>query len=83
MLKNFFSGQLILIFTIRRLGEAAMDIISGVARPVNIMALQPENGKTLFALSSIQWGALNDAAKNRDRYKMSMYGNLLLKYHSL
>ena len=60
-----------------------MDIISGVARPVNLMALQPESGKTLFALSSIQWGALNDATRNRDRYKkykVSMYGNWLFKY---
>lgn len=48
-----------------------MDIISGEALPVNLMALQPENGNTLFALSTIQWGALNDAAKNRDRYARS------------
>ena len=61
-------AQIILsYFTFRRLGEATMDVISGEAVPVSLMALQPENGKTLYALSSIQWGALNDAEENRDR----------------
>ena len=45
-----------------------MNIISGAAVPVNLMMLQPENGRTLYSLSSVEWGALNDAAENRDRY---------------
>lgn len=45
-----------------------MDIISGVAVPVNLMMLQPENGRTLYAMSGVEWGALNDAMENRDRY---------------
>ena len=53
--------------TCRRLGEATLDIISGDSVPVNLMALQPESGKTLYAMSGLQWGALNDAAENRDR----------------
>lgn len=62
--------SLILYFmcTFRCLGEATMNIISGVAAPVNLMVLQPENGKTLYALSGVEWGALNDATENRDRY---------------
>ena len=52
----------------RRLGEATMNIVSGTAVPVNLMTLQPENGRTLYALSGVEWGALNDAAENRDRY---------------
>ena len=44
-----------------------MDIIAGATVPVNLMCLQPENGKTLYALSGIQWGALNEASENRDR----------------
>ena len=62
--------SLILYFmcTFRRLGEATMNIISGMAAPVNLMVLQPENGRTLYALSGVEWGALNDATENRDRY---------------
>ena len=45
-----------------------MNIISGTAVPVNLMMLQPENGRTLYSLSGVEWGALNDATENRDRY---------------
>ena len=45
-----------------------MNIISGTAVPVNLMVLQPENGRTLYSLTGVEWGALNDAAENRDRY---------------
>ena len=58
----------ILLCTSRRLGEATMNIISGTAVPVNLMMLQPENGRTLYSLSGVEWGALNDATENRDRY---------------
>lgn len=44
-----------------------MDVISGTIVPVNLAVLQPESGKTLYALSSVHWGALNDASENRDR----------------
>ena len=51
----------------RRLGEAMLDVISGERVPVNLMVLQPETGKTLYAMSGLQWGALDDASQNRDR----------------
>ena len=58
----------IMCLLLRRLGEATMNIISGTAVPVNLMVLQPENGRTLYSLTGVEWGALNDAAENRDRY---------------
>ena len=56
-----------------------MDIIAGTAVPVNLMTLQPENGRTLYALSGVEWGALNDATENRDRYViLIMWGLFIL-----
>ena len=33
-----------------------------------ILVLQPESGRLLYALSSVQWGPMRDAHENRDGY---------------
>ncbi|KAL5460606.1 hypothetical protein EMCRGX_G034062 [Ephydatia muelleri] len=65
----------------RTIGQATMAIIKGHTRPVNIMELQPEKGRTLYAMSSISWGVLKEAQENKDSYWL--FGPLRLFFSCL
>ncbi|XP_019852171.1 PREDICTED: acylglycerol kinase, mitochondrial-like [Amphimedon queenslandica] len=66
----------------RSIGEATMNIIRGNTKPVNIIKLQPEKGKTLYAVSSVKWGVVHDAEINKNSWRLFGLLRTFLSYTS-
>ncbi|XP_047471202.1 acylglycerol kinase, mitochondrial-like [Penaeus chinensis] len=68
----------------RHLAEAAMAVIRGIKRPLDVMEITPLQGgeegappKPVFAASKVEWGAFRDARERNDVY---WYWSVLKKY---
>uniref|UniRef100_A0A1X7SVA0 Uncharacterized protein n=1 Tax=Amphimedon queenslandica TaxID=400682 RepID=A0A1X7SVA0_AMPQE len=59
-----------------------MNIIRGNTKPVNIIKLQPEKGKTLYAVSSVKWGVVHDAEINKNSWRLFGLFRTFLSYTS-
>ncbi|XP_071786641.1 acylglycerol kinase, mitochondrial-like [Asterias amurensis] len=53
---------------VRWMGNAAMAVIKGVTEPVDVMAIQGEDGRSVFTVNSLEWGPLHEARENNTKY---------------
>lgn len=49
-------------------GDSGTILLGVTCMTLSLYLFQPEKGRAVFALSSVQWGAFKDAMENRDRY---------------
>ncbi|XP_038054890.1 acylglycerol kinase, mitochondrial-like [Patiria miniata] len=46
---------------VRWMGNAAMAVIRGVTEPIDVMAIQGEDGRKVFTVNNLEWGPLQEA----------------------
>lgn len=54
--------------------EAAMAVVKGITKPVDVLHIKGSEGKNVFALSGLEWGILTDVKK---RKKKNWYMSIL------
>ncbi|XP_044170381.1 acylglycerol kinase, mitochondrial-like isoform X1 [Acropora millepora] len=53
---------------VRTIGTAALAIVEGFIKPVDVMEIKGDEGRSTFALSNLHWGAFRDANEKEDKY---------------
>ncbi|XP_077984431.1 acylglycerol kinase, mitochondrial-like [Glandiceps talaboti] len=53
---------------VRWMGSAALSVIQGWIKPMHVMKIEGEEGKTVYAMNSIQWGQYSDAKERVPKY---------------
>ncbi|XP_020619871.1 acylglycerol kinase, mitochondrial-like isoform X2 [Orbicella faveolata] len=52
----------------RTIGNAALAIVKGYIKPVDVMQIKGDEGRPTFALSKLHWGAFRDANEKQDKF---------------
>ncbi|XP_068701793.1 acylglycerol kinase, mitochondrial-like [Montipora foliosa] len=52
----------------RTIGTAALAIVKGYIKPVDVMEIKGDEGRSTFALTQLHWGAFRDANEKEDKY---------------
>ncbi|XP_078370614.1 acylglycerol kinase, mitochondrial-like [Oculina patagonica] len=52
----------------RTIGNAALAIVKGYIKPVDVMEIKGDEGRSTFALSKLHWGAFRDANEKQDKF---------------
>ncbi|CAH3127790.1 unnamed protein product, partial [Porites lobata] len=55
----------------RTIGNAALAIVKGYIRPVDVMEIKGDEGRSTFAMSNLHWGAFRDANEKQDKFWMA------------
>ncbi|XP_006819510.1 acylglycerol kinase, mitochondrial-like [Saccoglossus kowalevskii] len=50
------------------MGGAALSIIQGWSKPMNVMKIEGEEGKTVYAMTGVQWGLYKDSQEKSTKY---------------
>ncbi|XP_072040756.1 acylglycerol kinase, mitochondrial-like [Amphiura filiformis] len=53
---------------VRWMCNAAMSVIRGLTKPVDVMAIKDEEGREVFAVCGLDWGAFRDANEKMPKY---------------
>ncbi|XP_013393739.1 acylglycerol kinase, mitochondrial-like [Lingula anatina] len=53
---------------VRWICESALAVVEGLKRPIDLMAITGNEGKTVYAASSIQWSHFRDAETTKSKY---------------
>ncbi|XP_022084851.1 acylglycerol kinase, mitochondrial-like [Acanthaster planci] len=53
---------------VRWMGNAALAVIRGLTEPVDVMAIQGEDGRKVFTVNNLEWGPLQEARQRSTKY---------------
>jgi diacylglycerol kinase family enzyme len=58
--------------------KAALAVVKGHTRSIDLMQIQPEGGKPVFAMHALEWGILHDINERTPKYGDCLCRHLLL-----